>query len=173
MSANLTLAELSKRSSVALATLSRIETGKMTGTLESHLAIAKALGVPLPDLYQEMAAETPWISVHRAGQPSGKRVTEGAGAGAELLVEQTAGRRMLPLRVTLKPGATLHPETTPPGAERFIAVLSGTVDVQVGTIQQTLGAGDTMFGAASVPWTLKNSGRTAAQALQITSPPAL
>ena len=95
--AKLTLAELSKRSDVALATLSRIETGRMTGTLESHLAIARALGVPLPDLYQAVAAEVPLIMLHRRGQAGAKRLVEGPGAGAELLTEKTAGRRMLPL----------------------------------------------------------------------------
>jgi len=50
----LTLAELSQISKVALATLSRIETGKMTGTLESHMQIAKAFGLSLPQFYSEV-----------------------------------------------------------------------------------------------------------------------
>lgn len=171
--AKLTLAELSQRSGVALATLSRVETGRMTGTLESHLAIAKALGVPLPDLYREVAAEAPLVLLHRRGHAGAKRLMEGPGAGAELLVEKTAGRRMLPLRLTLRVGATMHPETAPPGTERFVAVVSGALEMQVGAARHTLAAGDSAYGAASVAWTLRNPGRTAAQALCITSPPAL
>ncbi|MBI4227871.1 MAG: helix-turn-helix transcriptional regulator [Candidatus Omnitrophica bacterium] len=171
--AKLTLAHLAKRSGVALATLSRIETGKMTGTLESHLAIAHALGVPLPDLYREIAAETPMVFFHRAGQSTAKRVSEGPGAGAEVLVKQTGGRRMLPLRLALKPGATMHPETAPPGTERLVAVVSGGLEIQVGAARHALAIGDSLYGAASVAWTLRNPGRTAAQALCVTSPPAL
>ena len=44
-SQGLTLLKLSEMSKVALATLSRIETGKMTGTLESHMQIARALEI--------------------------------------------------------------------------------------------------------------------------------
>lgn len=171
--ADLTLAELSKRSGVALATLSRVETGKMTGTLESHLAIAKALGTPLPELYREMAADIPWITLHRPGQRASKRVVEHAGAAAELLAEQTGGRRMLPMRLTLKAGATTHPETAVPGAERFVTALAGTLEVHVGAIKHTLAVGDSVYGAASVAWTLRNPGRAAAAALCVTSPPAL
>ena len=40
----MTLTELSEKSGVQLATLSRMENMKMTGTLESHIAIAQTLG---------------------------------------------------------------------------------------------------------------------------------
>ena len=52
-SKKMTLLELSNTSGVALATLSRMENGKMTGTLESHMNICKALEVNLPDLYKD------------------------------------------------------------------------------------------------------------------------
>ena len=59
----MTLAELSEKSSVALATLSRIENGKMTGTLDSHMRIANILEVSLPDLYKNLAYSKKQVEV--------------------------------------------------------------------------------------------------------------
>ena len=47
----ITLVELAKASGVDTATISRIETGSMTGTLESHTKLSRALGVRLTQLY--------------------------------------------------------------------------------------------------------------------------
>lgn len=50
----LTLGELSEASRVALATISRIESNVMTGTVESHYRIAMALELTLSELYQDV-----------------------------------------------------------------------------------------------------------------------
>ncbi|MFC1594663.1 helix-turn-helix domain-containing protein [Candidatus Omnitrophota bacterium] len=50
---NLTLQELSNRSGVALATLSRIENNRMSGTLTSLKDVATAFGLRLSDLIKE------------------------------------------------------------------------------------------------------------------------
>ena len=50
-SQKITLVELTKRSGVDAATISRMETGKMTGTLESHVRLATALGAKTTDLF--------------------------------------------------------------------------------------------------------------------------
>jgi transcriptional regulator with XRE-family HTH domain len=48
------LIDLAQKTNIQIATLSRIEHGKMTGTVASHLKIADALGVELTDLYQDI-----------------------------------------------------------------------------------------------------------------------
>ena len=50
----MSLSQLSQRSGVQIATLSRIEHLKMTGTLQSHMNIARALGVNLGQLYKDI-----------------------------------------------------------------------------------------------------------------------
>jgi transcriptional regulator with XRE-family HTH domain len=58
----LSLGELSKRSGVQLATLSRIENGVMAGTLRSYLRIAGVYDMKLSELFLEAekdAAATP------------------------------------------------------------------------------------------------------------------
>lgn len=171
--AKLTLAELSKLSGVALATLSRIETGRMTGTLESHIAIAKALGVPLPDLYREVAAATPLVAVHRKGRAAGDRLVSGPGGAFEMLTSKVFAKRMMPLRLTLGPGKSTQPEETPPGVEKFLYVLGGMMDAHIGTEVHHLQAGDSVYFAGTLTHHWRNPGRAAAQGLCLTSPPAL
>ena len=50
----LTLVEVAKKTGIDQATLSRIENGRMTGTLDSHMKIAAVLNLTLPELYQDV-----------------------------------------------------------------------------------------------------------------------
>ena len=50
---NLTLTELSRRSGIHLATLSRMENNKTTGSMESHSELAYVLGLKLSEFIQE------------------------------------------------------------------------------------------------------------------------
>jgi transcriptional regulator with XRE-family HTH domain len=50
---NMTLAELSDKTGIQMATLSRMENNKMTGTLDAFNAIAEAFGMKLSELFQE------------------------------------------------------------------------------------------------------------------------
>ncbi len=55
----ITLKQLAELSGVQIATLSRIEHNKMTGTVTSHARIANALGVRLVDLYSDLSPKPP------------------------------------------------------------------------------------------------------------------
>lgn len=171
--AKLTLTELSQLSGVALATLSRLETGRMTGTLDSHMAIAKALGVPLPELYREVAAETPLVIVHRRAQPNSDRFVYGKGATFEMLTSKVFAKRMMPLLITLAPGKSTQVEESQPGVEAFLYIVSGTIEAQVGADRHRLQAGDTLYFAAALPHGWRNTGRRVATGVCVTSPPAL
>jgi len=60
---NMTLLELSEKSGVALATLSRMENGRMTGTVESHVNICKALDVSIADIYKDLPGSPEKVEV--------------------------------------------------------------------------------------------------------------
>lgn len=49
----LKLSDISKKSGIQLATLSRIENNKMTGSIKNHSGVAKALGFKLSRLFEE------------------------------------------------------------------------------------------------------------------------
>ena len=72
----MTLLELSRLSGVALATLSRIENGRMTCTLESHMHICRALEIALPDLYRDLEASSRKIEMRSKKAASGVYVRE-------------------------------------------------------------------------------------------------
>lgn len=171
--ANLTLAELSERAGVALATLSRVETGRMTGTLESHLAVAKALGIPLPDLYRDVAAETPLVVLRRAKDRNGDQFVYGKGATFQMLTSKVFGKRMMPILLALAPGKTTQPEESQPSVEKFLYVISGAIEARISTEHHRLAAGDSIYFAASLSHQWRNPGKTMARCLCITSPPAL
>lgn len=171
--ANLTLAEFSRLSGVALATISRIETGKMTGTLESHMGMAKALGIPLPELYRDMQAETPLVVVRRGGGPAGDKFFYGKGAAYEMLTSKIFAKRMMPMLLVLAPGKATQAEESQPSVEKFLYVLKGTVEAHVGTEKHLLKAGDTLYCAASLSHHWRNPGKTEAQCICVISPPSL
>ncbi|MCK5178412.1 MAG: helix-turn-helix transcriptional regulator, partial [Candidatus Omnitrophica bacterium] len=51
MAQGMSLSGLAEKSGVQIATLSRIEHLKMTGTVESHMNIARALDIDITQLY--------------------------------------------------------------------------------------------------------------------------
>jgi len=63
----MTLVRLSEKSGVQLATLSRIENNKMTGSLESHAQICLALGIKLSELYEGVSLDGEDIGLRLSG----------------------------------------------------------------------------------------------------------
>lgn len=166
------LAELSKQSGVALSTLSRIETGRMTGTLESHVQIARSLGVRLAELYAALDPAGPATELHRAGERS--RVSySGREAHVRFLAHSSLQKRMLPVKVHLPPRKSTSRERSPDGTEKFVYVLKGLLEISVGEETVKLKPGDALYFRASLPHTFINPGTTPLLALCISAPPAL
>lgn len=167
-----TLADLSKRCGVVLSTLSRIESGKMTGTVESHLQIARALGVRLPELYAEVDPLSSKLEV-RGASDTQKRFVNEKGQALKILTGGSLQKKLLPVLLSLKPGKSTSCEAGPPGAEKFIYLLKGKLAVTSGAQHAQLGSGDSLHFEASRNHLLKNVGPTPLVALSITSPPIL
>ncbi|MBI2870860.1 MAG: helix-turn-helix transcriptional regulator [Candidatus Omnitrophica bacterium] len=104
----MTLQELSRKARVDLATLSRLENQRMTGTLESHVKIARALRLGLGDLYQEFA---------------GQRVPSCSKGPVYRLHHEC---------VPLAPGEEGEIQKTGRGTERLVWCLEGEVRVKLG-----------------------------------------
>ncbi|MBI3322800.1 MAG: helix-turn-helix transcriptional regulator [Candidatus Omnitrophica bacterium] len=166
------LAELSKRSGVALSSLSRIETGRMTGTLESHIQIAKAMGVRLPELYAGLDAGGP-ILERRSKDAGGDKVQAGKGGTLSPLTGASLQKKMLAVLLTLGPRQTSRRDRGPAGGEEFLYVLKGQLDLTVSREKTRLSAGDSAYYQTSLPHQLTNPGGGTAQALRVSSPPTL
>ncbi len=166
------LAKLCERSGVALSSLSRIETGKMTGTLESHVAVAKALGVRLTELYASLEPAGPAVEVHRP-QPSENQYVTAKGATFTLLTSSPTQKKMLPALMTLAPKKSSQGEKGPAGSEKLLYLLKGNLEVSVGSEKFQIKQGEAIYFQAFLPHNFSNSGAIPAVALSVTSPSTL
>lgn len=164
----MTLLDLSRRSGVALATLSRMENGIMTGTLKSHVNICRALDVSLPDLYKDLVSpsrQTELRSHKRSAElsPHDRRVS------SELLVSNSSSKKMVPSMEIIKYRGSSHPETARPGTEKFIYVIEGRLRAVIDSEQYDLVKGDTLYFEASAGHHFINSGSSEAKFLSVSS----
>jgi len=168
---DMTLLGLSQRSGVALATLSRIENGKMTGTLQSHMKICEAFEITLPELYRDLPSSKKIVEVQTKRAKTGVFV-HNKKSSYEILVSNALNKKILPALIRISDGGSTASEETKPGVERFIYMLDGKVEAAIGEERYNLTRGDTLYFAASVPHYFKNTGNGEARILTVTGPPA-
>jgi len=168
----MTLAVLSGKSGVALATLSRMENNKMTGTIEAHTNICNALGVSLSDLYLEIEDTSKTVdSVPLHKRP--EHLIHSKKAQYELLVTKTQGKKIMPLIMELKAGGETQQERNKFGVEKFIYLMEGAMDALIGKDLYELHEGDSLYLDASLPHMFRNTSAATARAICIVSPPSL
>ena len=165
----LTLVELSEKSGVQLATLSRMENKKMVGTIESHMHIAKALGIDLTELYAELKnpKEKPEVETPKSLSDV---FTHSDKSSYEILTKNIFNKKMMPILLRLEPGGKTNAEQNDFGAEKFIFVLEGSIEVTVGGEKFKLQKYNTFYFDASAPHAYTNTGKTSARALVVATP---
>ncbi|NQT90105.1 MAG: helix-turn-helix transcriptional regulator [Candidatus Omnitrophica bacterium] len=168
----MTLRALSEASGVALATLSRIENNKMTGTVKSHQAIASGLGLILPQLYEDMEIGKSLVDF----QPRQNRTDvfiHNDKASYDMLTSNVLSKKMMPVMLKIAPGGETAVESLPKNTEKFIYIIKGRCKVSVGPEAYILKKGQTLYLNASLRHHLKNAGTEETQAICIITPPAL
>ena len=153
--AHLTLSELSRASGVALATLSRIENDRMIGTLRSHIAICKALGTDLSELYGDLLPSPSTIDATLNAAP--EVVTQTRSVVSELLVPRLSGKKMVPVLIKIAPGASTSQERGKRGVEKFIFMAEGAIDAKIDGQSYLLKRGDSLYFDSSLPHTFQLS----------------
>lgn len=165
----LTLVEVAESTGIDIATLSRIENGKMTGTIQSHLAIAKALDVHLPELYEQV-----FDAEDQTKTSDDEPVyTHSGGSTSEILINRVLDKKMMPVRLTLKGGQSTSVEQLPVGTERFVYCLSGKVIVKIREKANTINVGESLYFVSSVQHSFNNPQKITAVCLIVTAPPSL
>ncbi len=168
----LTLVEIAKKTGIDQATLSRIENGKMTGTLDSHMRIAEALGVRLPDLYNQVLGKVEEAK-EKAVKEKLSTFSHSPGAISELLVTGILHKKMMPLLIRLKPGASTATEEYPPLHERFLYIVKGELQIKIGPEKRALKTGESLYFDASEPHAMRSVGRAETFCLSIMTPVSL
>ena len=164
-----TLIELSRLTEVAQATLSRIETGLMIGTVESHEKIAEALGVSLAQLYEGIDKRYNRIA-HQNASDQRKVTAKTDDMCCELLTHEISKKKMIPLLITLAGHGKSQMEETERGVEKLFFVLEGSVKMLVGEKEYLLSPQDTLYFDGSIPHQIINGGAKQAKLFCTISP---
>lgn len=169
---NMTILDVSKATGIDIASLSRMENGKMTGTFKSHLALSKALGVRLPDLYEKVLEMS---VVEDSAEPKNADPVHSASGNviSEMLSGLGGERKMTPIRLTLKAGALTLNEEFPLGSERFLYVLRGKMDVIFKESTRSLKDGESLYFNAATPHHFVNSSGRESICLIVTTYPQI
>lgn len=168
-SKKVTLKELSEKSGVQIATLSRIENMKMTGTLESHIAIAKALEIDITQLYGEAIMDNSEIDVRN--EPSAKEVyVHSDKSSFEILTNKVLSKKIMPVLLTIETGGQTNKEQNKFGSETFLFVLEGTIEVHIVNEKYQLTKHNTLYFDSSLQHYYVNLWTSPAQILCITTP---
>ena len=171
-SKKMSLTELSQQSGVQLATLSRIENMKMVGTLESHINIAKALGIDITELYQDI--NNPELPIEHTDPQSRTDVfTHSEHSSYEILTKNILQKKMMPILIHIEHHGKTNVEQNANGSEKFIFVLEGNVEANINDQKFILNKNNTLYFNASQPHTLINIGKSAAKILCIGTPVSL
>jgi len=165
----ITLLELAKTTGVAQATLSRMETGLMVGTVKSHQKIAEAIGISLAELYGHIDSRYGQIS-HQAATNDRKVFAKTDQMKCELLTQEISKKKITPLLITLASHGKSGVEKLERGVEKLIFVLEGTVTAKLEQKEYALNQHDTLYFDASLPHQLANPGGKQAKIFCAVSP---
>lgn len=152
----LTLDALALAAGISRATLSNIERGEHSPSLNAATDVARTLGVSLAQLLGE-EERRPTVTI-----PAGERLVfrdEASGIERQLLSPAFAGRGIEWIRATLPSGAAtddLQPYHPP--IDKYILVESGRLRVVIGADPYLLDAGDAFYFRADVLHRFENAG---------------
>jgi transcriptional regulator with XRE-family HTH domain len=144
-SQNLTLADVARRANISSAMLSRLETGHVSPSLETIVALSQALGVTASTLMQRVGTDDGGAQLIKSGEGL-ETVRSGTRRGHtyHLLAAQRGPRKIFePFLVTITDKSEVFPGFQHPGIE-FIHILSGVIHYRHGRHTYVLEPGDTL-----------------------------
>jgi transcriptional regulator with XRE-family HTH domain len=144
-SQGLTLTDVATTAGISAGMLSRLETGHVTPSLDTLVALAGALGVRASLLLQELDSDEEGAQRVPAGQGL-EVVRRGTKRGHtyHLLAAQRGPRKSFePFLVTLNDKSEVFPGFQHPGTE-FIYILAGSLTYRHGSHSYPLGPGDSL-----------------------------
>ncbi|MEZ4563963.1 MAG: XRE family transcriptional regulator [Thermomicrobiales bacterium] len=152
----LTLEELASAAGISRATLSNLERGEHSPSLNAATDVARALGVSLAQLLGE-EERRPTVTI-----PAGERLVfhdARTGIDRQLLSPAFAGRGIEWIRVTLPPGAATDDlQPYHPAIDKYVLVEAGDLRMVIGAASHLLAVGDAFYFRADVIHRFENAG---------------
>jgi len=162
--------EFGHKCGISDTTLSKIEGGIFSGSLNIHRKICKALGISLSTLFKGVyedeitAAELGPLSKEKPFYYNNKTTSQFLARNIFL------NKKMLPEILILEPKGEAQDEL-PPDTQRFLFVLEGEVEIKVGNDNYRLNQSQPFYILdASIPHSVKNAGPSKARILRVTDP---
>ncbi|OGW97920.1 MAG: hypothetical protein A2Z81_00015 [Omnitrophica WOR_2 bacterium GWA2_45_18] len=144
----------------------------MVGSLESHMAIAKALEVDITALYTNIIKKEDLLSLKTP-----KTMTDlfvgSEKSSYEILTSKIFSKKMMPILLKIEPNGRTNNEHNRPGTEKFIYVLDGKIDIKIKEETFTLGKNNTLYFDASADHYIMNKGTAVAKVIVIATPVVL
>ncbi len=163
-----TLMHLADKTGVAQATLSRVETGSMPGTVECHFRIAQALKMSLSDLYAVF--DEPKRRGEKTSSQDRRLLAAKSGRiHTELLTQPAPHKNLEPAIVSLEPRTSADWSAFPEGTEVFYYVLEGSCEVELAGEAIGLARRDSLYLDGSRRHRLANHARSRARVLVVTA----
>ncbi len=156
----LSLTELARRVGVSKSMLSQVEKGTSNPSLTLLRALSSELGVSMPGFFAE---DNPHNSVVRRAERQEIRIP-GSDVVRELVVPDIR-RQIIVWTATILPGQISSSEPVSHRVEECVLVLSGSIEVQIGSSTLVLNTGDSYYIDSSVPHVFTNKGDVPAEYL--------
>jgi transcriptional regulator with XRE-family HTH domain len=160
----MTLDDVVSKSGLTRSWLSKVENFRVTPSLPALGEIAKALGVKVSTLLEDLDKRPEFVLVKSGDGLRVSRDSESSNIVYESLAHERPDRAMDPFVLTVPPGGGRSKNLSHEG-EEFLRVLSGKVEFHFGEGMHELSAGDSLYFDASTPHRLVNPGSKPAQVL--------
>lgn len=167
----LSLDELSRQAGVSKSMLSQIERHQANPTVAVVWRLATALGVGVAELLGDARRAAPLLTTVPAhgtptlASPDGK-------CELRILGPIELAGQFEWYSLTVQPGGTLASEPHEPGSREHLSVQVGTLEVRAGASTARLRHGETARYAVDVAHSIRNPGRSTAQALLVVMHPS-
>lgn len=161
----LSLSELAKLTGVQIATLSRIEHNKMTGTIETHHKIAYFLEIELSELYRGIKIKHTTVEV--TGLKETPDIVTRGDVSAKLLTKNIDYKKMIPTLLTLNPNGTSAKEKIT--KELFLFVTTGQIEVNLGEESYSLAEEEAIYINPGKEYSIKNTQDKIAKLIKVTA----
>jgi len=166
---NLSVRALAARSGLAINTLSMIENGKTSPSVNTLQILARALEVPIAAFFEQETVAKKVVHVHSQQRPL---VTVDT-TRLEHLGKDLAGNAVQPFMVTLEPGSGSGQNIIVHTGHEFVYCLSGQVLYSIEGETYLLETGDSIVFESHLPHRWENTGSQPAQIILVLIPAGL
>lgn len=164
----LSLRDLAEQADLTASFLSQIERDQASPSIESLRKISKALDVPLFYFLMEQDETSPVVRRNER-----RRLTKPADGMVFELLAPDINRRMEAVLTTVEVKDGRIPLTLRQETEEFIFILSGTLEVQLGSESYLLEAGDSIYFLGALLRSIQAQGERSVQYLSVITPPII